>query len=964
MEHETSQLTLKLETYFWLLDNSKRAWQILKGQRIRHVNYGYGTIDDVQDDCVWIKFDTPDESREERSYFPKRGFLKGQFTELQLFGAALEQPSIKSYVFRLRRQQEHELERILLERERIRVEQEMKKERIRQEQEAERTERERWLKAQKEKEDREQLVKEIEARLESDFLSVDLFYDQHPQKALLGTTTFQKLKVQFVQDWTRKTLDFLVDEEQAAAISATTGDIQVIARAGSGKTRTLVTRAIFLQEHCHVSPDELLLLAFNTKAVKEIQKRLENILGRQPHIMTFHALAYALVHPDEELIYDDISISQLILSKEIQEVIDEHIRSPRHHHLIRDIMLMHFREDWERIIEDKQHLSLDERRKLPHESLNGDFVKSFGEKLIANTLFENSVEYKYERNYHWNDSNYRPDFTILLGKNKGIVIEYFGLQGDRDYDELSERKRDFWKAKEDWNFLEYSPDDIARLDVDGFKRRLLYDIGRLGIPTRKRTDEEIWDLIYQRAVDRFTRAIRTFVSRCRKFNLSEVELEKKVQTHLVSSPGEKAFLNAAIAIYRGYLEKLEVRHKEDFDGLMWRAIELVNDGLTRFARNKGQERGDLKKLKFILIDEFQDFSQMFYQLSMAIRSQNCHAQFFCVGDDWQAINEFAGSELTFFLNFSNHFMQTSTYYISRNYRSPSPIVEVGNALMHGFGKPALPAKTNPGDVLLCPLDKLKLTAIEQSIHNGDEITPAILRLIKRYLSLGRNIVLLSRRNGLPWFVNYTTKRSIASDDLQIFRDHLLKFLPEEDHKLVQISTTHKYKGEEDSIIIIVDAVERSYPLIHPNWIFLRAFGESIENIESAERRLFYVALTRPRESLLIVTESNQKSPYLKDIEAHLTLKQIDWNKHSPPASLNGEHVEVRVKNAYDVKEDLKRLGFRWNAKGGYWYRAFLREGFVFEDLLQQGWVNQRLEIKVYSEMQELINEHVPRNDNR
>jgi DNA helicase-4 len=548
-----------------------------------------------------------------------------------------------------------------------------------------------------------------------------------------------------------------------------------------------------------------------------------------------------------------------------------------------------------------------------------------------------------------------------LGKDKGIILEYFGLQGDRDYDELSERKRDFWKAKDGWIFLEYSPTDIAHLGVDGFRERLLHDLSRFGVPTRKRTDEEIWDLIRQRAIDRFTTAIRSFVSRCRKSNLSEAGLENKVQAHLVSSPGEKAFLDAAVSIYRGYLEKLKANHKEDFDGLMWRAIELVNSGQTRFARNKGQERGDLKKLRFILIDEFQDFSQMFYQLSMAIRNQNTYAQFFCVGDDWQAINEFAGSELTFFLNFSYYFKRTSKYYISSNYRSPSLVVQIGNALMSGLGKSAVASKAVPGDVFLCPVDKLNLTAIEQSIHNGDEITPAVLRLIRHYLSLGKNIVLLSRRNGLPWYVNYPNTVSASSDSLQKFREQLLRFIPEEDHKLVQISTTHKYKGEEDSVIIVVDAVERHYPLIHPSWIFLRVFGESIDNIEAAERRLFYVALTRPKEALLIITESNQASPYLRDIEKHLPLKQIDWNKYSPPPSLNGEHVEVRVKNAYDVKEDLKRRGFRWNAKGSYWYRTFPREGFDFEGMLQQSWVNQNVEIRVYSEKQDLLNQLIPGN---
>ena len=63
------------------------------------------------------------------------------------------------------------------------------------------------------------------------------------------------------------------DPEQAAAIGAVEGNVQVVARAGSGKTATLVNRAVFLQQHCGVDAEELLLLAFNKKAAEEMKKR-------------------------------------------------------------------------------------------------------------------------------------------------------------------------------------------------------------------------------------------------------------------------------------------------------------------------------------------------------------------------------------------------------------------------------------------------------------------------------------------------------------------------------------------------------------------------------------------------------------------------------------------------------------------------------------------------------------------
>ncbi|MHC5732844.1 MAG: PDDEXK family nuclease, partial [Nostoc sp.] len=85
------------------------------------------------------------------------------------------------------------------------------------------------------------------------------------------------------------------------------------------------------------------------------------------------------------------------------------------------------------------------RRSLPREGLDGNYYKSFGEKVIANFLLEHNITYKYERNFWWDGINYRPDFTIVTGENQGIVIEYFGLEGDPDYDIMSEQKREYWQ---------------------------------------------------------------------------------------------------------------------------------------------------------------------------------------------------------------------------------------------------------------------------------------------------------------------------------------------------------------------------------------------------------------------------------------------------------------------------------------------------------------------------------------
>ena len=221
---------------------------------------------------------------------------------------------------------------------------------------------------------------------------------------------------------------------------------------------------------------------------------------------------------------------------------------------------------------------------------------------------------------------------------------------------------------------------------------------------------------------------------------------------------------------------------------MWRSVSLVRDGQTRFVRNQGRECGDVTKLRFVMIDEFQDFSKMFFKLVDAIRSANPQVQFFCVGDDWQAINAFAGSDLVFFNNFDRYFQDISQRYIRTNYRSSTSVVKVGNALMYDRGPAAEPKGTDAGLVQLCKLDEFNPSALEQARHNGDEFTPAVLRLVKSFLDRGLDVVMLSRRNDLPWYVSYGKAIGGMSDALMRFQEHIRSYLPEEDRKRVTIST--------------------------------------------------------------------------------------------------------------------------------------------------------------------------------
>jgi DNA helicase IV len=857
---------------------------------------------------------------------------------------------------------------------------------------------------------RSERLESIRKAFRNNFLTSESYF-RSAGDGLISEAEFAQEKISFVQTWISDYLGAAKggkhqppDDEQASAIAAVNGHVQVVARAGSGKTTTLVNRTLFLLKHCGVAPSQMLLLAFNRKAVQEIRRRLlgllsdgaeaavvEEVIRRRleagkknrsvlediesstvdaiaakrnvalPHVMTFHALAHSTVHPEEAILFNGAEGESQGLSRVFQDVIKDHLQLPEFHHRIRALMLAHFREDWDRIVDGGYDQSKEEllkfRRSLPRESLGGDYVKSYGEKVIADFLFEHDIAYKYERNHWWSGINYRPDFTIFMDKRRrhvnGVIIEYFGLAGGADYDEMSVAKRKYWAGKKEWSLVEVTPIDITVNGVDAFRLQLQARLEKLGVPCVRLSEDEIWHRIGERAIYRFTKSVVGFISRCRKRSWSPPELQAHIDTHVARSPAEPMFLELAHRLYAAYLNRLSATGEDDFDGLMQRASENINAGQTSFQRKSGN--GDLNAVRYICIDEFQDFSDLFFRLLTAIRKQNPNVELFCVGDDWQAINGFAGSDLGFFQDFQKYFGESRNLDISTNYRSSRSIVDIGNALMHGLGQPSVADKKSAGRVLLSDLNQFEPTLLEKQRHTGDSLTPAVLRVSNQGLVDGLDVVLLCRRNGLPYFVSYGEDSGVEGRGIDRFLAHVRSFFPRALRERITISTAHKYKGLEKSVVIVLDAVARSYPLIHPDWVFARIFGDSPAKITQEERRLLYVALTRAIDTLIVFTEGRGKSPFLEDIEKQMKLQPLDWAVFPSVASISGNRLVVQVKNQPDVpfeigtfavKNQLMACRYNWHAVNELWEKSFPADGFSFDIVRNEVWATAACRVDI------------------
>lgn len=806
--------------------------------------------------------------------------------------------------------------------------------------------------------------RELVRRLEGDFLGAESWWSGSGLSDLIKGGELEATTQDFVTNWCTENLGgWTPTAEQVAMICSVDLNTLVAARAGSGKTATMAARAVFLIKHCSVDPGAVLLLAFNTEAAKQLRERIAVHLEPAflPHVMTFHALAYAIVHPNETLVYD-LSESQRPHTRLVQECIDNHLRSPRFGPDVRKTMQQYFRSDWKIVERRGDHLTSSEqmlyRRSLQRESLRGDYIKSQGERIIANILFENDIDYRYERSFTWSGINYRPDFTIFVNGKIVAVLEYFGLAGDDEYDEQMDEKRSFWDGYDGVALIERFPSSLHNSVT--FKNALLEELESVGVEHEPLTDEELWSRIRSRALDRFSETVKTLVSRSRqrRWNGDKIRIEWRSFSGAESDDGLDTFIRAGSSILDEYESTLSSKEKEDFAGLMWRAVDVLADGRTTFSRDQDREQGDVARMKFVMIDEFQDFSPMFFELLTQIRSASGNCQLLGVGDNWQGINEFAGSSVEYFDNFEDYFAPSSTLLIGLNRRSTEEIVDIGNALMNGRGEVARASNSKVGQVRLFDRDAFAPTLFESERYTGDDMTPLLLRLIYQHRLAGRDVGVLSRHRRTTPYVELEGKRK-KFETFESYGEWVVSMLPKEQQDDVIFSSAHSYKGRENAAIIVIDANRNTYPLLHPSWPLLQVFGDTERSLIEAERRLFYVAASRAETHLDVITRIRESSPFLNELRQTVPLATYNAKALpvSPPPADGTLRVEIRVFDAFAVKDQLKQERFRWDPRAKCWLMTIPEVSFRSELLTERPWFQDGIRLEVRDEMGRIVFAH-------
>ena len=681
----------------------------------------------------------------------------------------------------------------------------------------------------------------------------------------LGTNPFSNILYAFIDTFIQKKTNGKIknDQEKISILLNNSHHLLLTARAGSGKTTTLALKTAMLIDSKKItSPDHIMILAFNKKAAEEIRSRIKVKFGYKKfnNARTFHSLAYQLVRSKKKLLFDENKNGTRVLGGFIQNILKEKWND------YSDILYDFFRADYEEF--NKEGLTLNKDKYIKNKkiisslSMAGNKVNNIIEKYIADFLFEHDIYYTYDKVDLKNNSIRHVDFELFQRIAKKVVkleIKILGItNGSKSYCVYH------YDKNENKLIMKTSSNIERKYFEKSFKEKLEYS----GLICTQLTKKEIYDKLQSIHIIRLTKRFTQYIQKAKQSKYDVDFLDKRINEFQYRNKKVEVFHKIANDIFRQYESMLDKEDKTDFETLLQQATQLIRITKGNCSIYIDKKPMKIKDIEWLLIDEFQDLSKLFFDLIMSILKVNNNVRLICVGDDWQAINGYAGSDLKYFINFTKLIKNSTKDYLLTNYRSDSKIVDISNNLMKRLGKKSIHKKSiEAGEVNLVYVDDFSTYhdydnkfKFYQNI-NKSKLIPNTL-LLSRYIKICHHIIEdnLSKYRTVAIL---TRTNVILGMDIKKVREKLLYCLKSKmnDEKALYVGTVHSYKGLEVDTVIILNTSDKDFPLIHPDWKYFRIFGDTIGKVLEEEQRLFYVALTRAKSQLWIVSEKASLTHY-------------------------------------------------------------------------------------------------------
>jgi DNA helicase-4 len=623
----------------------------------------------------------------------------------------------------------------------------------------------------------------------------------------------------------------------------------------------MVARAAYAVSRGFVAPERILLLAFNKAAAAELQERISTrfasagIGSSGVRASTFHSFGLDVIgratgeKPRLARWLDQGDDIRMVL-----RIVDE----------LRDSSgSFRYRWDLYRMLFANAPTNLDENEpdgydrataQTGYRTFAGEVVKSHGERLIANFLYLNGVNYVYEQPYEVDGlgvantmrSQYRPDFYY---PDIDVWHEHWALDRDgkppaafKGYVEDMEWKRRV-HAQYKTTLVESTWAEV--MFGDGLSQ-LREELTRLGLgfdwdPDRPVNDEWAKPMKHED----LARLVRTFMAHVKSNSWTAEALDRRLGSELAHLSGfrSRLFLQLYWQIHAEWEQRLAADHGIDFEDMLVQAAGHL-------------EAGDVDcPYDLVMVDEFQDCSRARARLVRGLLKGKGRF-LLAVGDDWQSINRFAGADISVMTDFEAWFGRGPQLALTTTFRCPQTICDVARTFVTKnpgqFKKPMRSVRQDPGPPV--------------RVVQADDTAGALARYLRELSA--------AVAKGSPPTGGSGTATVDVLGRYWLERDLLPKRVPP--NLRVAFRTVHGSKGTEADYIVLPGMTTGTcgFPSNIADDPVLDLAMPAPEPFEHAEeRRLFYVALTRARREVTIITSPGRMSPFVVELldDSHVTV---------------------------------------------------------------------------------------------
>ncbi|MGN1103766.1 MAG: UvrD-helicase domain-containing protein [Candidatus Coproplasma sp.] len=684
--------------------------------------------------------------------------------------------------------------------------------------------------------------------------------------------------------------DVILDDDQRKVVLTDEDYCLVIAGAGAGKTTTVAAKVKYLVDKKGIKPEEILIVSFTNKAVGELRDRINKALNIPCPITTFHSAGNAILRKksDEKLnIVEDGFLFNTIRDYLLVKLKDKktadnlvlffgsYFNTEYEGTDKREYLNSIVKADYSTLksnLNEYNYTYVDRstKRKV---TLNNEVVKSYQEVEIANYLYLNGIDYEYEPSYPYYifmaKKRYSPDFVIRQN-GKEIYLEHFGITENGENRRYTEEELERYKKairdkiyihKKHGTKLIYTYSQYN--DGRSLTEHLAEMLKACGIEANPRSSEEILEKLTRIQENKYImRMVFLICDFIKNFKTNGYTEDKFYEFgRIVKSERTKLFLEICRECYLEYQRALSKNNAVDFQ-------DMIND-----AARALKEVAALKEklhFKYIIIDEYQDISRQRFDMAKEL-SIVTDAKIIAVGDDWQSIFAFSGSDVTLFTKFCQIMGYGEELKITSTYRNAKELIDIAGGFIQKNDSQIKKTLQSPkhiqDPVVIVSYDDTPKKWNERASEGGPinkmakALEYAIGEIVSRH---GQNtgILLIGRYN----YDGEMLSRTDAFEYNATARKVCCKKYP---HADITFLTAHSSKGLGYDNVIIINAKDAVYGFpskIDEDPVMKLVIKNSDEFEYAEERRLFYVALTRTKNRVYIIAPEKHPSEFVLELK--------------------------------------------------------------------------------------------------